>query len=431
MRDYCLPVAAAAAMLVCLYAFSPNFRYASGPQATPYGGDFVQEWIGGWIARAGEGARFYDVEYAYRLEHDPELVGFAWNEDEYLPLVYPPFYYLAISPLSLAPFHAAAWIWTGLMLAALFAALWLMLRQARRTLPPTSARFLPWIVPAAVLYPPVVESLSSSQKGALCLLILTATYVLWNSRRPLAAGLVFGLIAFKPQLALVIVAAALWQRQWRFLGGLAATCAALLGLSLCLGVDVCRQYVEFALHTGDYMQTSGYDLYKSHSIWGFAALLMPRADHGMRMCFSLLLAGLIAHQLSRLLRGGLAPGGGPFGLQYAGLVLASILISPHLFTYDLTILLLPMGLILAWEFAASNRVMATERSAPSTTGRASAWLVALLYFAPAISTTLAAKFGVQITVPIMLAALGVLARRMEAAARRSAALPAAPIALGT
>jgi hypothetical protein len=72
----------ASLVLVCLYGFSPNFRYASGPNASPYAGDFLQEWIGGWIVRAGEGGRFYDPAYAQELEHDESLVGFSWNDDE-------------------------------------------------------------------------------------------------------------------------------------------------------------------------------------------------------------------------------------------------------------------------------------------------------------------------------------------------------------
>ena len=119
IRPYLLPLSVAATIVVCLYAFSPNFRPVSGPAASPYGGDFLQEWVGGWIVRAGDRGRFYDVQYAYRLEHDEPLVGFHWNADEYLPMVYPPFYYLLVSPLSLVSFHAATWLWAGLMVAAL------------------------------------------------------------------------------------------------------------------------------------------------------------------------------------------------------------------------------------------------------------------------------------------------------------------------
>ncbi len=44
-------------------------------------------------------------------------------------------------------------------------------------------------------------------------------------------------------------------------------------------------------------------------------------------------------------QGTLEPGGVKFPLQFAVLVLATVLVSPHFLTYDLTILLLPMILI--------------------------------------------------------------------------------------
>ena len=64
-RHSALPIALAAAVIVSLYAFSPNFRVTSDPQASPYAGDFLQEWIGGWIVRAGDRTRMYDAAYAY------------------------------------------------------------------------------------------------------------------------------------------------------------------------------------------------------------------------------------------------------------------------------------------------------------------------------------------------------------------------------
>src|SRR5687768_15839015 len=101
------PTAAYATTLLLLagiFLGSPNFRLASGPEARPFGGDVLQEWIGGYIVRSGDYARFYDVTYAQALEHDERLIGFAWQQSEYFPIVYPPFYYWLVSPLSWLPF---------------------------------------------------------------------------------------------------------------------------------------------------------------------------------------------------------------------------------------------------------------------------------------------------------------------------------------
>lgn len=428
LAAYRLPILAALAIAGCLYGFSPNFRYASGPAAGPYAGDFLQEWLGGWIVQSGDWNRFYDVPYAYGLQHDERLVGFAWNADEYLPIVYPPFYYLVISPLSLVPLHWAAWIWAGLMLAALGAALWLLYdglpRPSNVTRPNKldglgRPSYWPWLIPAAVLFVPVLESLSSSQKGTLCLLILTGTFTLWNRRRPLTAGMAFGLLAFKPQLVLVIAIAALWKRQWRFVAGGAITGGALAGLSLAMGADVCEQYVRFALGAGQYMRTSGYDLYKSHSVWGFAALLFGSDGGITAKAFGLALAGLVVWQLSKVLRGRLAPGSDRFAVQFAALVVATVLLAPHLFTYDLTILLLPMAMVVG-HYTNPKRERGMTAGSSSLALRVSVWLTALLYVAPAISTGVAAATGLQLTVPLMMLYVAALSSTVQQSRRQGA-----------
>ena len=272
-RRFAPPVVTAAMVLIGLYAGSPNFRFTSGSDAAPPAGDFLQEWIGGRVVLQGDRGRLYHTPYTRTLQHDEQLVGVTWDENQYLPMVYPPFYYAAVGPLSRLPFRIAAWVWAGLMCAALGGAVMLLGGWISRHGDERIHRWAPWAIPAAVLYAPLLESLSSSQKGTVCLMLLTATFVLWQRGRPLAAGMVFGLLAFKPQLTLVIAVAAVCKRQGRFVAGGLATGAALAGVSLWLGGDVCRQYVEFALGAGRYMEHTGYDLHKSHSVWGFGRLL--------------------------------------------------------------------------------------------------------------------------------------------------------------
>ena len=123
------PIAAAAIIVVCTYAISPNFiRYEGGLQTSPYAGDFLHEWVGGYIVRAGDRSRLYDLSYARALQHDPDLVGFEFREDRFLPMVYPPAYYLLVSPFSRLPFAAAAWVWAALSVSCLVATIALLRR---------------------------------------------------------------------------------------------------------------------------------------------------------------------------------------------------------------------------------------------------------------------------------------------------------------
>lgn len=439
-RRRAVPVAAAICLIAGIYACSPNFRYASGPQAPPYAGDFLQEWIGGWIVRAGDRARFYEAAYAQQLEHDTALVGFEWNHDAWLPMVYPPFYYLLVSPLSLLPITIAAWIWAMFMAAALVLSIFILVWWAERrvgtahqNIPRIANRdhlvggahpaWLAWLFPAAVLYMPVVESLSSSQKGTVCLLILTATFVLWDRNKPLRAGIMFGLLAFKPQLALLIAVAALWKRQWRFVGGGLVTGLMLVGMSLAVGRDVCGQYWRFALGSGNYMSHAGYDLYKSHCLAGFYEMLLGDSLEpiGVRWITALSLA-VIFGGVAFALKGKLVPGSSRFAMQFSLLVIAALLTSPHLFTYDLAVLLLPMTLLAV--AAARTKKLHARTPARQTALRYVPWLVLALYVLPGVSTKIAATTGVQLTVMAMAVAAGVLVamtqnRRISVAERNA------------
>ena len=91
-----LPVVAVVVVLAC----SPNYRPQHGTRAAPLGGDFVQDYAGGSIVLSADRAELYDLDHFRRVQHDGHLVGFEWSSSSYYPPVYPPFYYLAVSPLS-------------------------------------------------------------------------------------------------------------------------------------------------------------------------------------------------------------------------------------------------------------------------------------------------------------------------------------------
>jgi hypothetical protein len=312
--------------------------------------------------------------------------------------------------------NAAAWLWAVAMVGALAAMLWLI-RQAvlrregvfacwnetrsqaadrRRTL---AAALAGWAPVAAVAFMPVIECFTSSQKGTVCLLIVTATFLLLNRGRPFTAGLVFGLLAFKPQLTLVIAFAMLLKGQWRFVAGGASMGAALVGLCLLVGFDVSRQYFEFAAGTSDYMRNAGYDLEKSHCLYGFFTLLTGKPG-ALARATTMIAAGGVILLLVLMLRGRLEPGGRRFALQFSALVIATVLLSPHLFTYDLAILLLP-GFLLAFLLAAD--------AVPLSSSSLIAWLLALIYAVVGVSPAIAERFGVQLTVPLLVCLLTAIA----------------------
>jgi hypothetical protein len=381
-----LPWAVAAMLVAGIYATTPNFRWRDDAAAAPFGGDFLQEWIGGYLVASGNADRLYDADYTKQLQHDPAIIGYRWSERRYLPMVYPPYYYAGVRPLATLSSVAATLVWAGLMVAALGFALVVCRRLAG-----WNAAALGWVAVLALVFPPLVENLITSQKATVLLLLFAATYALLRAGSPFFAGVAFGLVAFKPQLAAPIAVMMLCKRQWRFVLGGATTGVVLLLVSLATSWQACEDYVRFALGTGSYLQSPGYDLAKAHNWRGFFTLL---AD-GQASAWEISLATLVACFATlffawRLFAGPFDAASDRFPRQFAGLMIATVLVSPHLLTYDLTILLLPV-LLLATGSASRPRA------------------AAVIYAACAVSTPLVGILGLQVSVLVLAGAQAHLA----------------------
>lgn len=395
-------------MTCVVFVCSPNFDWTNRERVGPYGGDALQEWVGSYVTRTAP-TRLYDPSYTIPLQHDAELVGYSFVIDRHLPMVYPPFYYVALRPLSYLTTRQAANLFLIAMAACVGLAFHLMQRHAgrlRRRPRWTSARShsAPEFVQVqlryagenagllclAVLFGPLLESLNSGQKSALVLLLFTASYCLLNANRRFVAGAVAGLLAFKPQLVLVYVAVMLWRREWRVLGGMVVCGLALLTLNLPAGLAACRDYVQFAAGASEYMTVSGYELTRSHSLYGFFALLMPGTTTALVKAATLVSLGIVAVLIAMITHRREERISWP--IMFSAIVLATPLVSPHLYTYDLTMLVLPMFLL--WQVARSEQRY-----------RSLVWVAMGLFLIGTVSAGIAKVTNVQLTVVVMVASL--------------------------
>ena len=327
---------------------SPNFQAAPDGQIAirtdPLGSDFLQEWVGGYIMASPDRAKLYHSEHFLAVQHDAELIGFEWPSEEYYPMIYPPFYYLFTSPFTALPYMTAMWAWMLMLAAVLAGYFWLVLRYFPR-IGKRPSHVSAILLASLVAFTPLLSSLTMAHKSALLLLILAATYLLLHHRRPLTAGIVFGLIAFKPHLGLLVGIAMLLKGQWRFVAGSAISVGALVGLCFLAGPNLCVDYFQQCLGLGDYTSTGGYAMAEAHSLHAVCHLAFDWISPDFALVVAGTLAIAVVFLLNRILRGELETGSQRFGLQFASLVVATVLISPHFYQYDLTILLVPMMIV--------------------------------------------------------------------------------------
>ena len=207
-----LVVAYATCLLVIqlgyILIWSPNFN------ATVPGGDYLQFYVAARIVRDAKADRLYDFPYQIQSQRDASRMPFEPVYSIVALYIYPPFFVWFCLPFSYLAFRVCASAWVLFMSGCLIAALRLLVSTTTKT-----RVDMGFAVLASVPFLPSLMSIYSCQNSTLSLLILATTFVLLREGRPMTAGAVFALQAFKPQLTPVIAFAMLCKKQWRFVVG--------------------------------------------------------------------------------------------------------------------------------------------------------------------------------------------------------------------
>ena len=393
----CLPLL----LITAILFLSPNYRQP-GPDAMrvdSLGGDFLQDWVGGYIAGSAEQSdreRLYDLEYVKSIQHDAQIVGFEWPEKKYFPMVYPPFFYQAMQPATLLSYPVACKLWGLFCGVAISLSAYLFYRFHE-----PSRGQIGIAVLAALFFFPLIIALTMGQKSTLLLLVLGGTFLLLHHKKPLPAGLVFGLIAVKPHLGIVIGLTMLLKRQWSFAVGALLTVGTLVGISWWHNPRVWSDYFGVVSSMNDYVESGGYQLAQSHSLWGASQLLFAGVVSSL---WVKVIAGLVAivvlFLLWRVMSGAVDLSSRRFACQFSAMTLVTVMLSPHFYTYDLTILLLPC-LLLASCF--SEVAGQSERSQICV--RAVYVLLVALFVLSGLFERLATQTAVQFSIMLLIGVL--------------------------
>jgi hypothetical protein len=269
---------------------------------------------------------------------------------------------------------------------------WLWIPDSRYA---ASGMTMDWLL-LALAFPAVLINVGHGHNGFLTAALLGGALVSLD-RRPLIAGILFGLMAYKPQFGLMIPIALAAGGYWRTFVAAAVTAVLLtLVTTLVFGVQVWHAFfvgAEFTrtvvLEQGDTGWHKIQSIFSWARMWGAPVPLAYAIQGAATLVFAMATAWLWH-------------GKAPYPLKAAGLCLAAILATPYTLDYDM------MVLAPAIAFLAADG-MARGFGPWEKTALAALWLV------PLVARTVPQVTMIPLGVPAMLAMLVLILRRAELA----------------
>ena len=251
--------------------------------------------------------------YAHRLDFNLRL------------FLYPPVWLLLLLPFGLLPVYAAC---TVFMVATAAASAF------------ASGRHL-WSWVAVASSPAAVWTVLSGQNAFFYVALMYGGMRLLE-RSPVVAGIVLGILVYKPQICLLVPLALLAARQWKALASMITTGVSLVAVSLLVfGVDF---WIDYLAMTRKLSEPPLFDLWTRDlayfSISPFVAAYTLQLPNGIATALQLGAAGLAAGAVWFAFRRHPSS-----AVRTAVLAAGTLLTSPYALFYDL-LLLMPAALTL-------------------------------------------------------------------------------------
>ena len=308
-------------------------------------GDFAALYTAGLLLRRGEGSLLYDGQEQWKVQQE-----FASKVDIRkgpMPFVRPPFEALAFLPLAFFPYPVALAIWS----LAKIVLLWFTARVLPRGRP--FYRVYPsWLEVAMLLgFFPLFLDLLQGQDSVLLLLILAAVLNRLRFGKDIAAGVILGFGLFKFHLVVPIAIMVWLTGRARILAGFLPVASGLVTLSCMVsGAGVLFGYPAYLFNLN---RASGVGFVTAQSmpnLRGMLTAFVGRSPYPGPIHWLLLLAAVAGIALTvRLWRpliiASSNAGFAGLGLGYCMALVVAILTSYYAYTYDMTLLIIPLLLL--------------------------------------------------------------------------------------
>jgi hypothetical protein len=389
IRLWSLAVLAASALGFIFLVVTSDGR--NDYQGRPLGTDFSNVYAAGTYVLDGNAAAAFDWPSQHARERQvfgEQTPFYGWH--------YPPYFLFVAGLLALMPYWLTLAVWQGATL--------LLYLLAVRTILSTSwpGRDVGaglgddrlWLL-LALAFPAVFVNIGHGHNGFLTAALIGAALLILDTR-PVLSGILFGLIAYKPQFGVMIPLVLVATGRWRAFLAAGVTVALLtLATVAAFGPDVWRAFFASThLTRVEVLELGGTGWHKIQSLfsivrmWGGGIPLAYAAQGALMIALAGCLIWLWRSAAS-------------FPLKAAALIIASLLATPYSLDYDLVALAPAIAFLVADGFARGFGPW--QKSA-----------LAFLWFMPLIARTVAEQTLIPLGVPAMLLVLVLVLRRAAA-----------------
>ncbi|MCW5703714.1 MAG: DUF2029 domain-containing protein [Bradyrhizobium sp.] len=364
-------------LAVCTLAFAGWVALSDGlvdRNGKPLGTDFSNVYAAGSLTWQGRAADAYEPA----LQHAAEKAIFGARNVPFYGWHYPPLFFAVAVLVAALPYVWGLVLWQVASFAAYLAML--------RAIMPRPETLL-----IAAAFPAGFVNIGHGHNGFLTAALLGGA-LHWLDRRPWLAGMLIGLLAYKPQFGVLIPIALLAGQRWQTIGAAAVVVAAIAALSFAmLGSDVWRAFLDSMSFTQTVvLEQGGTGWEKIQSIFSAARSFgvgVPTA-YAIQGALALFLAASLAW---------LWHSEAAFELKAASLALASLLATPYVLDYDLVVMAVAIAFFARHGFSRGFRDYEISLLA-------AAWLV------PLVSRGVAGATGIPLGLMVLLAFYGVVLR---------------------
>lgn len=351
--------------------------------------DFACQWLIGRMFFLGQ------AEDLYVVGHEKTILAQGYNGQDWEKMVrdilqkgrasiadeeiegplYPPTHGLLMMPFAMLDPRAAYAVLTLIYVQLVFLCGYLIRDITQARIQAGEAALL------CMVFPNFAGGIVLGQNSSLTLTVILAGWWLWTRRRPWLAGMVWGLLAYKPVFAVALLWVPVVLLNWRFLAGMMASGAGFVAATLPFtGLAPWLRWLQVGRHGAELYATDPNWVWMSRDLiglprrqlwdwehfWEHLQLVMGQRDFdpetmqgvltdpfatwvGVSLWLGVLVATAAGFVLLRWLSRARSGFGDipSFGFLPAFLLFGALLTPYHFMHYDLQPLALPMCLLLA------------------------------------------------------------------------------------